>query len=759
MSAHGYGRRSLFLYTLVAMLLLAVSCSGGSDMRGPGALPLDSHSATAEFDAFQCPNGVSAQTWSELTSALAKALQAKSASMAVFRPPHSAGAASTLTFDPAGALLKWSYYSPGDYDQNGAVGLSDIVPLAVHFGETTGTGDPFPPDSIQSVIDGDANGELNLGDVGAIAANFGVRAEGYHVFGSSDTADCPVGDDPNGPGAEFIGEVAISHAQQAPGGGRLRFSHQVAVTETAQYYWVRPFEDLQDGAASNYVMVQLPQYSELPPAAVLANPPAGETPAHILWDASASHDQNTGGAIVRYEWDFDNDGVYEYDSGLTSQMDFYYYAPGDYTCAVRVTDNSGNTDTAAGTVSVTDRAAWHVNLVDELTRFVQGGARFWTPHVLDAGGKPGLIYKRNTPIPQDSLVFTGAIDEQGETWPAPLVLYTLPQSFSGITEAMILADAAVVDGHPTVVFDRKTTDESQTYPAIVTHIVYYLRADDELGGSWPQPLIINYAQYVNMTPFTPIVGTDFSVTAMLNVDGTPALLGAGPYGTGYRWVRALDSTGSAWAEPTVVGDNSTYLAGTLGDDLILTTIAGLPAKARSVSQDILYSHSENPDQPDWVPPEVIVDDHEKASSHIQLVEAAGFPAVVYYDSATDDLKCRRALNSVGSAWAAPVVVSSRAISSRFSAAVVDGRPCVIYGDRIDKTARFIAANDAAGTYWGFPMVFWGPPESGSSSDLLSFLDKCTPPEDVAGAPAFYQLNYVSDVGQFGKDQILYESYY
>jgi len=758
-------RNNISLPCALALVFL-ISCAGAGSQAGTPALqtsvgqaspPGDLTGALSELDSMPCPKGVSVQTWADLTGALGEALRAKAASALALRPPHGDAAASTLVYSAAGALLNWRYYSPGDYDQNGVVGLSDLVPLAVHFGESSGTGSPFPENSIGAVIDGDGNGELNLADIIAIALNFGVHVEGYRIYAADNTAAYPPSpDSSNGTGTVFIGVASMSLAVEPPGGGRKVFNYQVVPTATTRYFWVRPTDGETDGSASNYVVVVLPP--KWGPVAKLANPPTAETLAHIVWNASTSFDPD--GVISRYEWDFNADGVYEYDSGDVPTANFYYYAPGDYTCAVRVTDNDEMSATASGQATVTEKAKWRINVADERRQVLENDFTLARPLIVDAGGRPGLFYMRNTRYPEvplvaeQSLVYRRALDEHGESWAVPVILATQAQPVDYITEVVALCSAAIVEGRPAVVFDRSIDDQTQP-ERTMTHIVYYLRADEELGMRWPQPHILNYAQYTYYAPQTPIVGTDFYVLALLVVGDRPALLGIGPGSEDYRWLRAQDGIGSSWAEPRVVGEYSTYLGGTLGDSVIVAVIEGLPARARSSGDDLLYSHAVDPDQPEWLPPEVLVDEHEKASSHIQLVEAAGCPAVVYYDSATNDLKFRRALDPQGSMWAAPVVLTPRATSGGFLAVVVDGRPCVLYGDRIDKTARFIAANDAAGTYWGFPMAIWEAPDPGSISDL----SQIPPLVEVAGTPAFCLLNHVSDETRWGKDQILYESYY
>ena len=51
------------------------------------------------------------------------------------------------------------------------------------------------------------------------------------------------------------------------------------------------------------------------------------------------------GKIVLYEWDFDNDGVYDYSNKTTGSAMHTYDETGVYTACLRVTDDKGATDT------------------------------------------------------------------------------------------------------------------------------------------------------------------------------------------------------------------------------------------------------------------------------------------------------------------------------------------------------------------------------------------------------------------------------
>ena len=105
--------------------------------------------------------------------------------------------------------LKWSYRNAGDYDQGGIVGIEDITPVAIHYGESKEAG---TWQSIDEVIDasrfvffdqnnypmgadliGDAEGNGGW-DIEVIPLAYGNTMSGYAVYGSNE---------PEGPFTEF----------------------------------------------------------------------------------------------------------------------------------------------------------------------------------------------------------------------------------------------------------------------------------------------------------------------------------------------------------------------------------------------------------------------------------------------------------------------------------------------------------------------------------------------------------------------------
>jgi hypothetical protein len=63
----------------------------------------------------------------------------------------------------------------------------------------------------------------------------------------------------------------------------------------------------------------------------------------IEYDPSNSYDPD--GTIVRYEWDLDGDGIYEYSTTTPEVVSHTYNEAGGYAVSLRVTDDDGLTDT------------------------------------------------------------------------------------------------------------------------------------------------------------------------------------------------------------------------------------------------------------------------------------------------------------------------------------------------------------------------------------------------------------------------------
>jgi len=89
-----------------------------------------------------------------------------------------------------------------------------------------------------------------------------------------------------------------------------------------------------------------------PPVAVLVADPKYVVPGNsVTLDGSGSYDPD--GSITKYEWDWTNDGTYDYsESPGDGKATHTYGSQGTYTAKLRVTDNKGATDTDTCNVTV-----------------------------------------------------------------------------------------------------------------------------------------------------------------------------------------------------------------------------------------------------------------------------------------------------------------------------------------------------------------------------------------------------------------------
>ena len=126
-------------------------------------------------------------------------------------------------------LLTWRYRNTGDYNQDGVVGIQDVTPLAIHFGEQVLPEDAEIRNSIPAVIDGSGNGKVGIEDVTPIAVNFGAEVSHYLV----EVAPAIDGD--------YEELAQVPRAAMLGGDGRLRCELPLPQLETI-YFIVTPVD-------------------------------------------------------------------------------------------------------------------------------------------------------------------------------------------------------------------------------------------------------------------------------------------------------------------------------------------------------------------------------------------------------------------------------------------------------------------------------------------------------------------------------------
>jgi hypothetical protein len=201
----------------------------------------------------------------------------------------------------------------------------------------------------------------------------------------------------------------------------------------------------------------------------------------------------------------------------------------------------------------------------------------------------------------------------------------------------------------------------------------YVRAYDALGSTWPHGVTVEG-----------ITGGE----ELFLLETAPAVFSLGGM---FLLALANDALGDTWSE----GSEMTVPPATQAD---IAVIGGFLAYVIR-GEDMLYRRALDIPASAWSEP-VHVNPLERASGGTQLLQVSGRPAVLYYDTDLRGLKFRRAADSSGSTWMAPVVLSAAA-SSSFRGAVVDGRPAALFYNRLDGGLKFVSANGDAGNYWGF----------------------------------------------------------
>ena len=234
--------------------------------------------------------------------------------------------------------LRWTYKSPGDYDQNSEVGIADIVPISIHYLKNTSA----PDWNEAQVVDGDNNGEVNAGDMVIIAQNYLNRVAGYQVQGGANETG-PFND---------TALVEFSAAAGPDGGGYLEFSHELATAVQDAWYVVLAVNGDERASQHSNAVQYNPSQTINPPTSLSVTTdgtnlslswqaPAGNLPdsyiAYVSTDSTMSSPFDiTGITGTTYQLSpvFSPDNEYWfgvkalYDTTLSDYSNIFHYEPG-----------------------------------------------------------------------------------------------------------------------------------------------------------------------------------------------------------------------------------------------------------------------------------------------------------------------------------------------------------------------------------------------------------------------------------------------
>jgi PKD repeat protein len=262
--------------------------------------------------------------------------------------PQTAGLAvhftSTGANDPDGGsltLFEWDWDNDGVYDATG--------PSADHTWNTAGTypvqlrvtDDENATDTLDSALQ-IIVGTAKVPPIAAASANPNPQTAGSPVHFSDNGSYDPDGGsitlyewDWNNDGVYDNTGASIDHTWASAGVYTVQF--RVTDDESATDTLDTPFQIT--------INVQ-----KVPPvAAASANPNPQNDGSAVHFSGAASNDPD-GGSIVSYEWDWNNDGIYE---GSGAEIDHTFSGSGVYSVQLRVTDDEAATDTLNTPLQVT----------------------------------------------------------------------------------------------------------------------------------------------------------------------------------------------------------------------------------------------------------------------------------------------------------------------------------------------------------------------------------------------------------------------
>ena len=144
---------------------------------------------------------------------------------------------------------------------------------------------------------------------------------------------------------DFDGDNVIDYESDIP-------TVTYTFTENSTFKTTLYIIDNQDGTDTEEVtIVATSGDGNWPPrAAISAVPVKGSPPLDVQFDAGISYDPD--GIIVKYEWDLNDDGIYERDTGASSKISNAYNESQAHNIWLRVTDDAGATAIARQLVIV-----------------------------------------------------------------------------------------------------------------------------------------------------------------------------------------------------------------------------------------------------------------------------------------------------------------------------------------------------------------------------------------------------------------------
>jgi PKD repeat protein len=441
--------------------------------------------------------------------------------------------------------------------------------------------------------------------------------------------------------------------------------------------------DNDDGKDSETLTITV---SNSPPIADLqANVTEGDAPFDVSFDASASSDP--GGSITDYEWDFDNDGLFneagtpeETAHGSATPAAFNFASPGIFSVSVKVTDDDSAQDTA---MLVITAHGWVIITIPN-------GDSAINCDVAEINGHPAVCWRDGFTTGLRYAYSSTPTGTNIADW--TLVDVDIITTNAGWNSALI-----EVAGAPAIAEVSSSTGNLQ-----------YHRANTATGNtttSWTSGTNV----LIENVGTSSWMGLDMEV-----ISGNPAICVHASSSKSLKYYRASTADGALAADWSS-GTNLAVDAGggfiTIGMNCSLADINGMPGIAYGWTDDdsgasrmyyVRSTTSTGGAVGDWAG-KIQLESVSCAYMSLRVVD--NFPAIIFQDNA-QDLRYRRANTATGSSsthWTLGgssnlTLASTGNVGNHCRLAIINGNPAAIH--REDgaglNTIRYLRSSTSSG---------------------------------------------------------------
>jgi|GEM_PF-1632339 len=250
----------------------------------------------------------------------------------------------------------------GDLDFSGKVEIADITAIAMHYGEVVADPEKNENPNYATNLKRNSDGDIvGIADITPLAINYGEELTKYNVYyreSEEDSWKLIDNEDWELERADATGQPLLFRAVWSGEFNRespihVQDGYKLAVRPVGKDGSVGPYSDVVE-FTDEYQNNAYPEaVLKIDDGENLVDHIEGMEPLTVDFDASGSTDSD--GSIVKYEWDWENDGTYDHDSGTDPTVEHEYVDPGHYTASVQVTDDWGAQDWDSVTITVKGR--------------------------------------------------------------------------------------------------------------------------------------------------------------------------------------------------------------------------------------------------------------------------------------------------------------------------------------------------------------------------------------------------------------------